>query len=230
MLSPRPNFRPSITHKNQKLKTKVKYIPNQARCEDSVTAGGRNKFWGAWEVYVCEFERGTGSTRNLSQSGSNEQGEDQKFIEIFRLKSEIEAFFRPKTGDHQKKERSSPNFKGIFRPKSEIQTFFLAENRSSPQKKVFIEIPRNFAAKYRWSSKKKEKRSSSQKCHEIRGQSTKILKIPVTNTNLGLNLHSSSPKSVNFFGAQSSLGGHKQSLGGHVPGMPPCGIMPVPST
>ena len=143
MLSPRPNFGPSITHKNQKFKTKVKYIPSQARRQDSVTGGGggggRNKFWGAREVYLCEFERGTGGTRNLSQSGSNEQGEDQKFIGIFRLKSAIEAFFRPKTGDRQKK------------------------------KKVFTEILRNFPAEIRNSnvfsgrkqviSKKKEKSS-----------------------------------------------------------------------
>ena len=66
-----------------------------------------------------------------------------------------------------------------------------------------------------------KKRSSSQKRHEIRCQSTK-------NTNLGLDLHSSSPEPVNFFGAQSSLGGHnfrlgdhKQSFGGARPSMPP---------
>ena len=53
----------------------------------------------------------------------------------------------------------------------------------------------------------KKKRSSSQTCHEIQCQFTKITKIPVANTNLGLNLHSSSPKPVNFFGAQSLLGG-----------------------
>ena len=46
---------------------------------------------------------GQGGTRNLSQSGSNEQGEDQKFREIFRLQSEIETFSRPKTGDFRKK-------------------------------------------------------------------------------------------------------------------------------
>ena len=51
------------------------------------------------------------------------------------------------------------------------------------------------------------------------------------NTNLGLELHSSSSEPVNFFEAQSSLGGghnfhlggHKQSFGGHGPGMPPRG-------
>ena len=36
-------------------------------------------------------------------------------------------------------------------------------------------------------------------------------------TNLGFDLHSSSPEPVNFFGAQSSLGGHKQSFGGARP-------------
>ena len=59
-----------------------------------------------------------------------------------------------------------------------------------------------------------QKRSSSQKRHKIWYQSTK-------NTNLDLDLRSRSPESVNFFGAQSSLGrlnfclgGHKQSVGG----------------
>ena len=33
----------------------------QARRQDSVTGGSRNKFWGAREVYLCEFERGTGA-------------------------------------------------------------------------------------------------------------------------------------------------------------------------
>ena len=62
-----------------------------------------------------------------------------------------------------------------------------------------------------------KKRSSSQKRHEIRCQSTK-------NTNLGLDLHSSSsPEPVNFFRAQPLLGGHKfrsggtsSHLGGHI--------------
>ena len=49
---------------------------NQARRQDSVTGGAEINFGGAREVYLCEFERGT---RNLSQSESNEQGEDQKF-------------------------------------------------------------------------------------------------------------------------------------------------------
>ena len=60
-------------------------------------------------------------------------------------------------------------------------------------------------------SKKKKERSSSQNYQEIRCQSTKI---SLANTNLGLDLHSSSPEPVNFFGAQSSLGGHNFCLGG----------------
>ena len=44
---------------------------------------------------------------------------------------------------------------------------------------------------------------------------------------LGLDLHSSSPKLVNFFGAQSLLGGHKQSFGGHGPEITPRGAGPA---
>ena len=50
----------------------------QAQRQDSVTGGAEINFRRAREVYLCEFERGTGGTRNLSQSRSNEQGEDQK--------------------------------------------------------------------------------------------------------------------------------------------------------
>ena len=76
---------------------------------------------------------------------------------------------------------------------------------------------------------KKKKRSSSQNFYEIRCESKKITKIRAVNTNLrvlGLDLHSNSPEPVNFFGAQSllgeaqfSFGEHKQSFGGHGPGM-----------
>ena len=53
----------------------------------------------------------------------------------------------------------------------------------------------------------KKKRSSSQKRHKIWCQSTK-------NTNLDLDLRSRNPEPVNFFGAQSSLGGAQFSFGG----------------
>ena len=72
----------------------------QARRQDSMTGGGGiNKFWGGTRSLFCVNSRGHGGTRNLSQSGSNKQGEEQKVKEIFRSKSEIQAFFRPKTGD-----------------------------------------------------------------------------------------------------------------------------------
>ena len=70
--------------------------------------------------------------------------------------------------------------------------------------------------------------SSSQEYHEIRCQPTKIMKISVANANLGLDVHSSSPKPVNFFGAQSSLGGtifvwgaQAAIWGGRAPECPP---------
>ena len=62
----------------------------QARRKDSVTGGAEIKFGGARKVYSCEFEMGM---RNLSQSGLNEQGEDQKLRGIFRPKSEIQTVF-----------------------------------------------------------------------------------------------------------------------------------------
>ena len=85
-------------------------------------------------------------------------------------------------------------------------------------------------------SEDQKKRSSSQKFYEIRCESTKITKIRAVNTNLGvlvLDLHSNRPEPVNFFRAQSSLGGHnfrlrrhKQSFGGARPRNTPRGAGP----
>ena len=81
-------------------------------------------------------------------------------------------------------------------------------------KKVFTEITRDFPVEIAnssgFSGRKQvisKKRSSSQECHKIWCQSTK-------NTNLDLDLRSRSPKPVNFFEAQSSLGGSQFSCGG----------------
>ena len=115
--------------------------------------GAEINFGGAREVYLCEFERGTGA-REIYPSLDQMKKVKTKNSERFSGRNQIfKQFFRPITGDLQKK------------------------------------------------------RSSSQKCHEIRCQSTKTTKIPLANTNLGLDLHSSSSEPVNFFGAQSSLGG-----------------------
>ena len=40
--------------------------------------GGRNKFWGGMRSLFMRIREGHGGTRNLFQSGSNKQGEDQK--------------------------------------------------------------------------------------------------------------------------------------------------------
>ena len=71
---------------------------------------------------------------------------------------------------------------------------------------------------------KTKKRSLPQKFYVVRCESSKITKrqfllanSTAVNTNLGvlgLNLHSNSPKSVSFFGAQPSLGEHKFCWGG----------------
>ena len=71
---------------------------------------------------------------------------------------------------------------------------------------------------------KRIKRSLSQKFYEIRCESTKITKKQFLLANsravntklvvLGLDLQSSSPEPVNFFGARSSLGGAQFSFGG----------------
>ena len=65
---------------------------------------------------------------------------------------------------------------------------------------------KGFSCRNRKQVISKKKSSSSQNRHEIRCQSTK-------NTTLSLDLHSSSPEPVNFFGAQSSLGGAQFSFG-----------------
>ena len=53
----------------------------QAQRQNSVTGGAEINFGGAREVYLCEFERGTGK---LSQSGSNEQEQKKAFTGIQR--------------------------------------------------------------------------------------------------------------------------------------------------
>ena len=134
-----------------------------------MTGGAEINFGGAQEVYLCKFERDTGAREicpSLDQINKEKTKDSKEFSGRNR---EFKRFFRPKTGDLQKK------------------------------------------------------RTSSQKCREIRCQSTKITKIPVANTNLGLNLHSSSPELVNFFGAQSSFEGAQAVFGGAWPRYAPRG-------
>ena len=105
------------------------------------------------------------------------------------------------------------------------------EKDEDPQKMPSVEnFPQNLVAVSKFlrfstnsSVKTKRKRSSSQKFYDIRCKSIKITKkqfllanSSAVNTNLevlGLDLRSSSPKPVNFFGPQPSLGGAQFSLG-----------------
>ena len=153
---------------------------NQARRQDSVTeGGGRNKFWGALDVYLWEFERGT------------------RAREIY---SSVDQTNEVKT---KKKAPSVQKFPQILVIVSKFLRFFTN------------------------SLVKTKKRSLSQKFYEIRCKSTKVTKIRAVNTNfgvLGLDLHSNNPEPVNFFGAQSSLGGGggtSSHLGGTAPECPP---------
>ena len=65
----------------------------QARRQNSVTGGAEINFGGARAVYFVRIREGHGGTRNLSQSGSIEQGEKQRIKGIFRPKSQIQAVF-----------------------------------------------------------------------------------------------------------------------------------------
>ena len=122
-----------------------------------MTGGAEINFGWAREVYLCEFERGTGAreiypsldqmNKVKIQRDKNKETEDSEGFSGRNQKFKL--FFRPKSGDLQKK-------------------------------KVFI-----------------------------RTMSCKLRKYE----NFGLDLHPSSPKPVNFFGAQSSLGGHNFRLG-----------------
>ena len=66
-------------------------------------------------------------------------------------------------------------------------------------------------------SEDKKKKEFRPKTFMKSGESTKITKIRAVDTNLGvlgLDLHFSSPESVNFFGAQFWLGGAQFYFGG----------------
>ena len=92
---------------------------HQAWRQDSVTGGGggRTKFWGAREVYLCEFERGTRAWEiypSLDQMKKVKTKESKGFS---GRKWEFKRFLQPKTGDLQKKKRSSSQ-KSSFSPQN----------------------------------------------------------------------------------------------------------------
>ena len=124
-----------------------------------MTGGAEINFGGAREVYLCEFERGTGAREIYPSLDQAKTGDLKKKNKVFtEILSDFPAEFK-----------NSNAFSG---PKQAI----------SKKKKVFI--PR---------------------------MSCKLRKYE----NFGLDLHSSSPNPVNFFGAPSSLGGAQFLFGGH---------------
>ena len=79
----------------------------QARRQDSVTGGAEINFGGAREVYLCEFERGTGAQEiypSLDQMNKVKIKDSKGFS---HRNWELKRFFRPKTSDLQKKRFSS---------------------------------------------------------------------------------------------------------------------------
>ena len=76
---------------------------NQARRQDSVTGGAEKNLGGAREVYLCEFERGTGAREiypSLDQMNKERTKDSKGFSGQNR---EFKRFFRLKTGDLRKK-------------------------------------------------------------------------------------------------------------------------------
>ena len=127
-----------------------------------MTGGAYINFGGHEKFILCEFERGTRAREIFPSLDEINYVRSKKSKGFFCRNRKFKRFFRRKTGDLQKK-----------------------------------------------------KRSSSQKRHKIWCQSTK-------NTNLDLDLRSRSLEPVNFFGAQSSLGGAQAvSCGGTAPVCPP---------
>ena len=77
----------------------------QPRRQVSVTGGNKNKFWGAREVYLCEFERGTGAPEiypSLDQMNKVKTKNSEAFSD---RNQKFKRFFRPKTGDLQTKKK-----------------------------------------------------------------------------------------------------------------------------
>ena len=65
---------------------------HQARRQYSVTGGvGAEINFGGHQKFIYVNLRGAWGMRNLSQSGSNEEGEDQRIKGTFRPKSGIQA-------------------------------------------------------------------------------------------------------------------------------------------
>ena len=178
---------------------------------------------------------GHGGTRNLSQSGSNEQGEEQKVKEILRPKSEIQAVFPAKNWWPPKKKGLYWNCKGFSGQNLKFKRFFRPKTSDLPKKKVFTEIARDVPTENYSSGFSDRKQVISQKKKKKKGlhsknftkscvspQETRIwtsICAPEAPSLLIFSGHSPRLGGHNFF----RLGGTSTQLRGHGPGMPPRG-------
>ena len=165
-----------------------------------MTGGAEINFGGAREIYLCEFERGTGA-RKIYPSLDQMNEVKTKNSEGFSDRShKFKRFFRPITGDLQKKrssleiQRDFPaeilNFKQFFQPKT-----------GDLQKKKGLH-PKNVM----------KSGVSSQKVQKYRWQ------IPIWASICTPVL----PSLLISLGHNPRLGGHKQSIGGGTaPEFPP---------
>ena len=95
------------------------YCVKQARRQDSVTGGGsRDKFWGAREVYVCDFESGTGAREIYSSVNQTNKVKTKKKVFSSNISTNssyrrrILAIFHEFFSDDQKKKKEK-----VFVPK-----------------------------------------------------------------------------------------------------------------
>ena len=100
----------------------------QARSQDSEKGGG---------YFERVRSKQTTLIRIFIDLESISDGLSETWGEMSPKARKFKAFFRPKSGDLQKKKkkkRSSPKFRVIFWPKSEIQSFFPPKLKWSPKK------------------------------------------------------------------------------------------------
>ena len=189
------------------------------------------------------IREGHGATRNLSQSGSNEQCEDQRLKGIFLPKPGIQAVFQAESRWSQKKKGSSLKLKGISGQNRDFKRLFrpkTSDLQKTKTKKVFTEIERNFPAKIRtsrgFSGRKQvifEKKDLLPKNVMKSGVSPQKLRKCRWHTPIWASICSAVAPSLLISSGHSPRlwrggtifvwGGTSSHLGGHGPGMPPRG-------
>ena len=129
---------------NEYLHLQLKLMLRQVRRQDSVTRGGRNKFGGAREVYLCELQRGTGAREIHSSVDQMNKVKTKDLKEFSGRNRNFKRFVRSKTGDLQKnKKKSSLKLQGIFRQKFGNSSDFsgrrqVISKKKKRKKNVFI--------------------------------------------------------------------------------------------